>query len=280
MKKLFLALLLACGLAHADPNIYTKNAVSSGGGTSFPVTVTGGVSGGIPCFTSTTTEAASTLLAAGGVVIGGGAGVCPSTDTNLVWDATNKRLQVGSTTNGTSTGLIMGYYGVSGAAALWNAAVTPSASNYALYTDNNANTVLNAATGRELDLSINNTNIFQVTANGLGFVSNHLLLGKTAPVIASGFGGTPSIPANNGTAAFTVNVGTGGAASSGVITMPAATTGWACTASPTGAPQAAAVTYSAPTSTTSITLTNYTLTTGIALAWTASTVLSVMCMGY
>jgi hypothetical protein len=110
--------------------------------------------------------------------------------------------------------------------------------------------------------------------------NNHIWISDVAPSIASGFGGTPSIVANNGTAAFTVNVGTGGSASSGVITMPTATTGWSCTVFPNGAPQAAAVTYSAPTSTTSITLTNYTQSTGVALAWPVSTVLNVNCVGY
>jgi hypothetical protein len=52
---------------------------ASGGGTpAFPITVTGGVSGAIPCFTSTTVESVSTLLAANGLIFGGGAGVCPS----------------------------------------------------------------------------------------------------------------------------------------------------------------------------------------------------------
>jgi len=110
--------------------------------------------------------------------------------------------------------------------------------------------------------------------------SSHILYSTTAPTIASGFGTSPSVTANNGTAAFTVNVGTGGTATSGVITMPAATTGWACKVSPNAAPQAAAIMYSVPTSATSITVTNYTLTTGAALAWTASTVISVTCTGY
>jgi hypothetical protein len=125
-------------------------------------------------------------------------------------------------------------------------------------------------------------------ANGLGTiratnydsVATHLIISSTAPTIASGFGTTPTIPNNNGTAAFTVNVGTGGVATSGVITMPAATAGWSCHVDPNGAPQAAAVTYSAPTSTTSITLTNYTQSTGVALAWTASTVLQLSCFAY
>jgi hypothetical protein len=108
----------------------------------------------------------------------------------------------------------------------------------------------------------------------------HILISGTAPTIASGFGTSPSIPNNNGTAAFTVNVGTGGAATSGVLTMPAATTGWVCMVTPNGAPQAAGVTYSAPTSTTSVTLTNYTASTGAALAWSASYVLQVSCHAY
>ena len=99
----------------------------------------------------------------------------------------------------------------------------------------------------------------------------------TAPTIASGFGSGASIATNNGTASFSVNVGTGGAASSGVITMPAAAHGYSCSVTPSGAPQAAAITYAAPTSTTSITLTNYTLTTGVALAWTASLVFELNC---
>lgn len=102
----------------------------------------------------------------------------------------------------------------------------------------------------------------------------------TAPTIASGFGTSPSVTTSNGTASFQINVGTGGTASSGVVTMPAATTGWSCVVSPAAAPQAAAIMYSAPTSTTSITITNYTLTTGAALAWTASTVIAVNCVGY
>lgn len=111
-------------------------------------------------------------------------------------------------------------------------------------------------------------------------VASKLSVSGTAPTISSGFGTSPTVPTNNGTAAFTINVGTGGTASSGVVAMPAATTGWLCTVSPTGAPQAAAIMYSAPTSTTSITITNYTLTTGAALAWTASTVIGVKCVGY
>lgn len=147
--------------------------------------------------------------------------------------------------------------------------------------------------GNFIDAYVNGSEIFQVGASGflrtLGNVQSaggtnlsngHTWWSNNAPSIASGFGGTPSIPNSNGTVGFTVNVGTGGSASTGVITMPSANVGWACFIAPNGAPQAAAVTYSAPTSSTSITLTNYTLTTGIALPWTASTVLQVSCWAY
>jgi hypothetical protein len=50
---------------------------SGGGGSAFPVTVSGTVnSGGIPCFTSTTVEATSATLAAGILPKGGGSGAC------------------------------------------------------------------------------------------------------------------------------------------------------------------------------------------------------------
>jgi hypothetical protein len=62
-----------------------SSACGSGGGTpAFPITVTGGVSGAVPCFTSTTVEAAGTLLPAGDFVLGGGAGVCPTATFSLV----------------------------------------------------------------------------------------------------------------------------------------------------------------------------------------------------
>jgi hypothetical protein len=56
-----------------------------------------------------------------------------------------------------------------------------------------------------------------------------LLVSHTAPTISSGFGTSPSIVASNGTASFQINVGTGGVATTGVIGLPTATTGWVCT---------------------------------------------------
>jgi hypothetical protein len=113
-----------------------------------------------------------------------------------------------------------------------------------------------------------------------------LAMRMVAPTIASGFGTSPSIVASNGTAVFTLNVGTGGVASDGVITMPAATTGWACqlenrTAVAGGSGTRADVrTGQSASTTTSVTLVNYTISSGSAIAWADSTVLVLQCMGY
>jgi hypothetical protein len=109
-----------------------------------------------------------------------------------------------------------------------------------------------------------------------------MLLNGIAPTIASGFGTSPSIPSNNGTAAFTVNVGTGGSATSGVLTMPTASTGWICHVNDLTA-AAAHVAYNTrqtASSTTSVTLENQTTSTGAAVAWAASDILQVSCFAY
>ena len=60
------------------------------------------------------------------------------------------------------------------------------------------------------------------------FGNGSLLISPTAPTISSGFGTSPVINVPNGTAAFVINVGTGGTANSGIIGLPAATSGWNC----------------------------------------------------
>ena len=62
--------------------------VAGGGGSSFPLTVTGGTSGAIPYFSNTTTLAVSALLGANQVVLGGGAGVAPFTNSGFTFAAT------------------------------------------------------------------------------------------------------------------------------------------------------------------------------------------------
>lgn len=59
-------------------------ACGTGGGISFPQTVSGTTtSGGIPYFSSTTTLTSSAVLALGQVLLGGGAGGAPTSDANL-----------------------------------------------------------------------------------------------------------------------------------------------------------------------------------------------------
>jgi hypothetical protein len=105
-----------------------------------------------------------------------------------------------------------------------------------------------------------------------------------APVILSGFMATaPSIVASNGVQAFEINVGTGTAASSGVLTMPwAAATGWVCTVNNLTAAAAhrADNTRQTVSTTTTVTLENQTTSTGAAVNWTASDKLRLHCRDY
>jgi hypothetical protein len=112
-----------------------------------------------------------------------------------------------------------------------------------------------------------------------GGVVQSIAISSTVPTIASGFGTTPSVTIANGTAAFRINVGTGGTAQNGVVTMPAATTGWNCQVDDVTTP-ASFVTDQTASTTTSVTVQNYSRTTGLAIAWTASDVLAFLCLGF
>jgi hypothetical protein len=114
-------------------------------------------------------------------------------------------------------------------------------------------------------------------------IGNAIIADMHTPTIASGFGTSPSVSNGTSNAAFTVTVGTGGTASTGVINFTgadAAPHGWACNATDTTTTSSTVfVTKSVPTSTTSITLTNYN-TSGAAAAWAAGDVIAVTCNGY
>ncbi len=114
---------------------------------------------------------------------------------------------------------------------------------------------------------------------GVSFAGSggQIIISSTAPTIASGFGTSPSITANN-TAAFRVTVGSA-PGSTGVLTLPTATNGWACQASNITTNATLTVSQSA-VSTTSVTLTSYSRTTGIAASFTASDVIAIMCLAY
>jgi hypothetical protein len=100
--------------------------------------------------------------------------------------------------------------------------------------------------------------------------STTLLMAATAPTISSGFGTSATIPSNNGTSSFRINVGTGGVATSGVIGLPAAANGWNCFVQD--------MTNNTVTRMTASTTTTATFTA--AAAWAASDILSVSCFGY
>lgn len=132
-------------------------------------------------------------------------------------------------------------------------------------TSNNTNTVVDIS-GRVAPR--------QYSFNGIGAVFAF----STAPT-ATTFCTSPSIPNNNGTMAFTVNVGTACATSVGTITLPAATTGWVVNCHNVTAPATNIVEQTGGTTTTA-TVTNYVRTTGVAGSWTDSNVLRCNAVAY
>ena len=98
------------------------------------------------------------------------------------------------------------------------------------------------------------------------------------PSISSGFGTTPSVTAGYA-AAFRVNVGTGGAATTGVVALPTAFAGWNCTAQDITTP-ASFVTAQTASTVSTASFANYSRTTGLSIAWTASDILAISCLPY
>lgn len=121
-------------------------------------------------------------------------------------------------------------------------------------------------------VAVNSTGTAAYQVNGV------LLASVTAPV-ATTFCTSPSVPASNGTAAFTINVGTACASSVGTITLPTATTGWIVDCHNVTAPATNIVEQTGGTGTTA-TVTNYVRTTGVAGNWTDSNVLRCTALAY
>jgi len=95
--------------------------------------------------------------------------------------------------------------------------------------------------------------------------------------ITSGFGTSPSVNSGANSNSFRINVGTGGTANTGVITMGrAADAGWSCTCT-NGSN--VSICRTEPTSTTTVTVKNYNSSLTLT-AWTASDVLQVQCKPY
>ena len=132
-------------------------------------------------------------------------------------------------------------------------------------------------TGATIDNSpIGSTTPSTVNATNVS-VSGKLHISATAPTIASGFGTTPTITAFN-TSAFKIVVGTGGAAN-GVITFPAAPNGWFVYAQDVTAGTTIFLQQTA-SSTTSATVTSFSITTGLAANMSAGDIILLMALAY
>jgi len=98
----------------------------------------------------------------------------------------------------------------------------------------------------------------------------NLIWGNATPTIGSGFGTSPSVVTGGKVYSFQVNVGTGGAATTGVVTFNTTfQNAPSCTASP-----------SATNGVTRTTSTTTQVTLNSTTAWTASDILSVHCTGF
>ena len=118
-----------------------------------------------------------------------------------------------------------------------------------------------------------------VTVNATALSLNNNLVATTAtlPTIASGFGTSPTISAVS-TFVFKIVVGTGGAAN-GIITFPAAPNGWIVYAQDVTSGTTLFLQQTA-SSTTSATLTSFSLITGLAANMNAADVILVTAFPY
>lgn len=117
---------------------------------------------------------------------------------------------------------------------------------------------------------IRGTGYYVNSSNGI-----ELLCSSVLPTISSGFNAGTIGASANGTCSFFVNVGSGTAGSTGVLTLPAATSGWNCSAQ--NQARADHIQQTA-NSTTSSTLTNFG-TTFTATNWTNGDPILVICVG-
>jgi hypothetical protein len=95
------------------------------------------------------------------------------------------------------------------------------------------------------------------------------------PTIVSGFATSPSIDAGYPSSVF-VTVGGSGSSSTGVIGLPTAAHGWACSAADTTTPTGNLTQMTAQNA-SSATFTNYSRTTGIAANWPNGDVIAISC---
>jgi hypothetical protein len=112
-------------------------------------------------------------------------------------------------------------------------------------------------------------------------LNSKIITSKTPPTIASGgctTGAAQSVSLSNGTAAFAITLGGATCGSTITLTMPAASSGWVCDAH-NNTSSATNVLDVVAAGTTSIVITNYVRTTGVAGNFTGTEVLLVKCTG-
>jgi hypothetical protein len=215
---------------------------------------------------STPTFNASATQTGAGILANGNTAAAAFTMSNLIGVMANANIKgAGSTVTSN-----FGFYAVDQTVGTNNygylSAVTPGANKWGFYNSGFANNSF--GTGTTYIGSINNA------------ANSSLLYSTTAPTVSSGFGASPSVSANNGTAAFRVNVGTGGTAVSGVVGLPTATTGWNCFAQDvTTFSTTVFVTRVTASTTTTVTIGNFN-TSAAAAAWAASDVIELSCFAY
>lgn len=120
-----------------------------------------------------------------------------------------------------------------------------------------------------------------IAATNYRVASTPLIFGAS-PTVASGGCTTPGAVSGNGTAAFSLaSVGTSCSGSQPLVfTLSAASTGWLCWARNVSNGGTSAPRQTGAVSTTSVTITNFAATTGLAAAWTDADVVVVGCHAY
>lgn len=133
---------------------------------------------------------------------------------------------------------------------------------------------IDITSGRSFLTSAANAGVAVLGTNGiLQFTS--LIAQNTAPTVSAGAGA--SVTANNGTFAFTINLGA--AAQTGTITLPTASTGWVVYMQDVTTPASFVLSQTGGTATTA-TFTCYSRTTGLAINWTANDIARCMAIAY
>jgi len=166
----------------------------------------------------------------------------------------------------------------SGATATTNITTGRASSSFNYSFPNYYDSAITTINGESLIVNAPPTFTSPVTLPALNLATTYI--SATAPAIASGFGANPSIVHSNGTAVFTINVGTGGTATSGVIRLPRAVNGWAVHCDDiTTQSSFVFVTKQTATSTTSATLAQYSAA-AVATPWAASDVLVCQAAAY